>query len=60
MKRTTITLPHELVNDLLEASPAKNKTQAVIFAIQELIKRKKLETLKKIAGQGRWHKMAKA
>ena len=60
MKRTTVTLPRELVDDLLEVTPAKNKTRAVIAALQECIKRKKMETLKSLAGQGRWHRMAKA
>ena len=60
MKRTTVTLPRGLVEDLLEVTPAKNKTQAVIAAIQECIKRKKVETIKSMAGHGRWHRMAKA
>jgi metal-responsive CopG/Arc/MetJ family transcriptional regulator len=60
MKRTTVTLPQELLDELLEVSPAKNKTQAVISAIQECIRRKKLETIKSLAADGRWHKMAKA
>ncbi len=60
MKRTTLTLPQDLVNDLLGVQPAKNKTQAVIYAVQECIRRKKLETIKSIAANGRWHKMAKA
>ena len=60
MKRTTVTLPQQLVVDLLEVRPAKNKTQAVISAIQECIKRKKLETIKRLAANGRTHKMAKA
>jgi len=60
MKRTTVTLPRELVEDLLEVTPAKNKTQAVISAIQDCIKRKKLETLKNLAGRERWSRMAKA
>ena len=60
MKRTTVTLPRELVEDLLEVAPAKSKTQAVITAIQDCIKRKKLETIKNLAGQGRWQRMAKA
>jgi hypothetical protein len=59
MKRTTVTLPRELVEDLLDVTPAKNKTQAVVSAIQECIKRKKLETIKNLAGQGRWPRMAK-
>ncbi len=60
MKRTTVTLPQELVDDLLQAAPAKNKTQAVIAAIEECIKRRKMQMLKSLAGQGRWHRMAKA
>ena len=60
MKRTTVTLPRELVDELLEVTPAKNKTQAIIAAIQERIKRKKMEVLKGMAGQGRWQKVRKA
>jgi hypothetical protein len=60
MKRTTVTLPMELVEDLLEVAPAKNKTQAIMAAIQECIKRKKLEKIKSLAGRGRWHTLAKA
>lgn len=53
MKRTTVTLPKDLVDELLEVLPAKNKTQAVTLAIQENIKRRKVERLKTLAGQGR-------
>lgn len=60
MKRTTVTLPWELVDELLEVTPAKNKTQAIIAAIQERIKRKKMEVLKRMAGRGRWQKVLKA
>ena len=60
MKRTTVTLPRELVDELLKVTPAKNKTQAIITAIQERIKRKKMEVLKRMAGHGRWQKVAKA
>ncbi len=53
MKRTTVTLPKDLVDDLLEVLPAKNKTQAVTRAVQECLKRRKMEVLKTLAGQGR-------
>jgi hypothetical protein len=53
MKRTTVTLPKDLVDDLLEVLPAKNKTQAVILAVEESIKRRKMEYLKTLAAQGR-------
>ncbi len=52
MKRTTVTLPCDLVEDLLAISPAKNKTQAVIAAIRERIRQKKVENLKRLAGRG--------
>jgi hypothetical protein len=58
MRRTTVTLPRELVDDLMEVTSAKNKTQAVIGAIQESIKRKKVETLKRLAGLGQWRRKA--
>ena len=60
MKRTTVTLPQELVDELLRVNPAKNKTQAVISAIDACIRRKKMERIKSLAGSGRGHKMAKA
>lgn len=53
MKRTTITLPQDLVNELLAIAPAKNKTQAVLAAVQERIRRKKMEALKILAQRGR-------
>jgi hypothetical protein len=57
MKRTTITLPAVLVEDLLKVLSAKNKTQAVTQAVQESIKRKKMEVLKNLASQGRGPKI---
>jgi predicted transcriptional regulator len=60
MKRTTVTLPRDLVNDLMEVAPAKNKTQAVIAAVHEFVKRRKVETLKRFAGHGRWPKKGNA
>lgn len=59
MGRTTITLPRDLVEDLLEVTLAKNKTQAVTVAVQEYIKRKKMESLKRLAGHRRWPRTAK-
>jgi hypothetical protein len=53
MKRTTVTLPRDLVKDLMEVTPAKNKTQAVIVAVHEFVKRQKMETLKRFAGHRR-------
>ncbi len=60
MKRTTVTLPQELVVDLLGVTSAKNKTQAVIGAIQECIRRKKMETIKRMADRSPRKKVGKA
>ena len=51
MKRTTITLPTDLVESLQKTLKAKNKTQAVIMAIEDEIRRKKLERIKGMAGK---------
>lgn len=59
MKRTTVTLPQDLVEALLEVLPAKNKTRAVTLAVQESIKRRKMEQLKTLAAQGRAAKAAR-
>lgn len=53
MKRTTVTLPRDLVKDLMQVMPAKNKTQAVIAAVHEFVKRRKVETLKRFVGHRR-------
>jgi len=51
MRRTTITIPRELVEELLKVTQAKNKTQAVISAIEQEIRRRKLERIKSMAGR---------
>lgn len=51
MVRTTITLPKDLVDSLLDVIKAKNKTQAVIIAIEDEIRMKKLEIIKASAGR---------
>lgn len=50
MKRTTVTLPAKLLENLVEATHAKSRSQAVIIAIEEQIKRKKWNKLKETAG----------
>jgi len=51
MQRTTITLPSDLVNELVEVVAAKSKTEAVITAIQDEIRRRKKDRIKALAGQ---------
>ncbi|MBI5191610.1 MAG: DUF2191 domain-containing protein [Nitrospirae bacterium] len=50
MSRITITLPNELIDELLEAVPSRSKTEAVIKAIKDEIRLKKREGIKAMAG----------
>lgn len=51
MKRTTITLPVNLLDSLVALTGAKNKSQAVAQAVEEEIKRRKWQKVKSFAGK---------
>jgi metal-responsive CopG/Arc/MetJ family transcriptional regulator len=51
MSRITVTIPNELMDALLEVVEAKSKTQAVIDAIKNEIKRKKRKKIIELAGK---------
>jgi metal-responsive CopG/Arc/MetJ family transcriptional regulator len=51
MSRITITIPNELIDQLLEVVDAKSKTEAVTNAIKNEIKQKKKEKIKGLAGK---------
>lgn len=51
MKRTTVTLPQTKVRALLEITEAKNKTQAVIRAIDDEIRYKRIQRIQESAGK---------
>lgn len=51
MARTTITLPADLVDELLAEVKAKSKTEAVMTAIRDEIKLKKRARIKAMAGR---------
>ena len=50
MSRATITLPNELLDELMQTVHAKSKTEAVITAIKDEIRMRKLERLREMAG----------
>ena len=50
MQRTTITLPGELVDELMAEVDAKSKTEAVIKAVKDEIKARKREKIIRMAG----------
>lgn len=51
MVRTTITLPQDLLTELMSLVQAKTKTEAVITAIRDEIRLRKLERIKGMAGK---------
>jgi Arc/MetJ family transcription regulator len=48
--RTTLDLPEDLLNEARRLLQFKSKTDAVIFSLRELIRRKRIEELKEMAG----------
>jgi metal-responsive CopG/Arc/MetJ family transcriptional regulator len=50
MTRTTITLPQDLIAELMSLVNARSKTEAVINAIKDEIRLRKLERIKSFAG----------
>jgi len=58
MQRTSITMPLDLVQELMSVVNAKNKTEAVILAVRDEIRKKKKEQLKDMAGKIEFSKSA--
>ena len=50
MQRTTITIPSDLLEELMHVVHAKSKTEAVLIAIKEEIRTRKIEKAKDMAG----------
>lgn len=49
--RTTLDLPEDLMKEAQEALGFKSKTDVVIFSLQEIIRKKRIEELKSMAGK---------
>lgn len=50
MGRTTVTLPAHLVRQLIDLTGRRTKTAAVRLAVEEEIRRRRLERLRKAVG----------
>jgi Arc/MetJ family transcription regulator len=48
--RTTLDIPEELLTEAQRLLQFKSKTDTIIFSLQELIRRKRIEELKAMAG----------
>ncbi|RMG88404.1 MAG: DUF2191 domain-containing protein [Candidatus Dadabacteria bacterium] len=51
MDKTTVTLPRELVDELVSLVGARCKREAVLQAIREEIRRRKRDRIRGVAGQ---------
>lgn len=49
--RTTVTIESEIINKLLQETKAKSKTQAVKIAVNDYLRRKKLERIIGLKGK---------
>jgi Arc/MetJ family transcription regulator len=51
--RTTLDLPEELIEEARQALGFKSKTDTVVLALRELLRRRRLEELKELMGSVR-------
>lgn len=58
MSRTTITLPGDLIDELMAEVKAKSKTEVVIKAVKNEIRARKKERIKSMAGKMKFTKSA--
>lgn len=49
--RTTLDIPEELIKEAQELLQFQSKTDVVILSLKELIRNRRIEELKKLAGQ---------
>jgi hypothetical protein len=59
MHRTTITLPGELVEELMAEVDAKSKTEAVIKAVKDEIRTQKKKKIMSMAGKMKFSSTAR-
>lgn len=48
--RTTLVLPEELIDEARKILKLKSKTDAVVVALRELVRRQRIEEIKALAG----------
>ncbi len=51
MARTTVKLPQDLLVELMSLVQTQSKTEAVIIAVKNKIRRQKLDSIKALAGK---------
>ena len=51
--KKTVNLPKELLDEAVRLSGATTQTMAIVLALEELIKRKKIERMQQLKGKGK-------
>jgi len=51
LMRTTLDLPENLLNEAMKISHSKTKTQTIVLALQELVRKSKIAKLKNFKGK---------
>jgi len=49
--RTTLDLPEDLLSEAMKASRSKTKTQTIVLALQELVRKSRITKLKSFKGR---------
>lgn len=49
--KTTLNLPDELINEAMQTLNMKTKSEVVIYALRDLLRRKKVASLRNYKGQ---------
>jgi len=49
--RTTLDLPEELLHEAMQVTDIKTKTKVITVALEELVRKSKISTLKKYKGK---------
>ncbi len=49
--RTTLDLPEALLREAMESIQSRSKTETIIHALRELLRRQKREAIKQLAGK---------
>jgi len=49
--KTTLNLPDELINEAMHTLNMKTKSEVVIYALRDLLRRKKVESLRNYKGK---------
>jgi len=54
MKRTSLVLPEDLLEELLRVSGAKTYSAAVVLAMEDFVRRAKARQILQLRGSGAW------